>query len=179
MYTRTLNQEELVDWLENYQTDYFCTLTFRFPRNFNSYGREKVSKVIRKFRNILSKKLFGRQPFRLNFIPFIEDQAVSGRPQQIHVHLLISKPDNDSRLPSLGTSFKTLIKETWSDSDKHCSKHITWVKDSFITYKSHCSKSVLKIHNQKGALIYASKLTTKTNTECLDVNNLILITGYC
>ena len=108
--------------------DYFITLTCGCPNGKKGFkGIElteyEVSTKIRYMKNRLQKELFGRQQFRLNFVPSIESEEESSgmNGRNTHVHLLCSHPDQQSRLERTNSwgfkePFERLIRLFWRQS---------------------------------------------------------------
>jgi len=108
--------------------DYFITLTCGYPDREKGFigielTSDEVSRKIRFMKNRLQRELFGKQPFRLNFVPSIETEedrnGTNGR--RSHVHLLCSHPDRYSRLDrtkhkGFTDPFEKLIRLFWRQS---------------------------------------------------------------
>lgn len=170
MYFKNKDQIEIVEWLEGKKInqskvnienlksrfEYMVTLTFNFPRNFTSYSRDKVIKIITSFKNRLRKRIFyKRTSHKYPFVSFIEDRTVTNRPEQIHTHLLITPPAHVS-----SDKFKVYVEDAWK------------IPNIF------CGKTDIKKTDNIGATIYSSKLLHQWNTDCLDVKNLCLMKNY-
>ncbi len=114
--------------MKNNPFDYFITLTCGVPDGRGGFrgvdlAHDEISKKMHSMKNRLHRELFGRQPFRLNFVPCIETEedftGLNGR--RAHAHLLCSHPDQESRLGRTNSKgvkepFERLIRRFWMQS---------------------------------------------------------------
>ena len=88
--------------------------TFHFASNVNP-SFEDAQKSISHFKNVLRKKLFGRQEFDMDFLSVIETKAWNKNIHQYedvktHFHFLISEPPDYARVQKY---FPELLIDCW------------------------------------------------------------------
>ncbi len=107
----------LANMLRGKKFDYFVTPTLKGFRKHNSIcqtmdkqdlTRDQVERVVGHFRNILKKKLYGRGPFRINFVAIIHMET-----DHPNVHILMGEPDQNSNFKG-NVPFEVLIRECWN-----------------------------------------------------------------
>lgn len=105
------------NWLVNKlvnKYEYFAT--FQFDKEWvKDKSFDELSNSIRHYKNILHKKLFGRQEFRLNFFPVIETIKWSKElkkylPVRPHTHILLGEVPSTARI---GCDPKTFFTKCW------------------------------------------------------------------
>lgn len=99
--------QELTQWLQGYDWDYFLTLTFKYP----VYDSGRASQAIERFINQLSRKAFGqRSSKRIVTFPVIEKCSDNA----LHVHMMIQDPKEGIN-PSRQQRFdlRNAIIEAW------------------------------------------------------------------
>ena len=107
------------NWLVNKlvnKYEYFAT--FQFDKEWvKDKSFDELSNSIRHYKNILHKKLFGRQEFRLNFFPVIETVKWSKElkkylPVRPHTHILLGEVPSTARI---GCEPKTFFTDCWME----------------------------------------------------------------
>ena len=151
------------NWLANRlvnKYEYFAT--FHFDREWvKDKSFDELSNSIRHYKNILHKKLFGRQEFRLNFYPVIETvkwnkELKEWKPVIAHTHILLGEVPGTARI---GCDPKTFFTKCWLEM-----KNAGLAKD----------QQVIEIYGgdtTKSAESYITKLQ-HSNVEWRDKNNI-------
>ena len=107
---------KLSEWgtISKYLGDFKYFGTFHFSKKINP-SFEDAQKYITHFKNVLHKKLFGRQSFDMDFLSVIETKKWNKDIHQYedvktHFHFLISEPPDYARLLK---DFKELLIDSW------------------------------------------------------------------
>ena len=81
--------EELISWFEPHRFKYWLTLTYRSDID---QPLDRCMKDIKHLKNVIHKKLFGRQKFDLDFFPVVETKKEKGFhfvDCKSHFHILV------------------------------------------------------------------------------------------
>jgi len=110
-------KEKTKSWFKSKLGAYkwFCTFQYRDDINRKV---EDARKDIRNFRQRLSRKLFGRGDFNLDFLPVVETRAWNKDKHcyqtcRTHIHILVGELPAGSR--ELNEPFDELLKNTWCE----------------------------------------------------------------
>lgn len=102
---------QLTEAQEYLNQDYKYMLTLKYQNHINR-AFDKANEDLRHLRNRIHRKLFGRSPWRLLWVPMIE----KGKSGRAHIHLYIGEaPEQTKKVKNLqfGNWFPYWIREEW------------------------------------------------------------------